>query len=516
MSDATYELLQQGIAAAKAGQDEQARKALLKVLEVDERNEQAWLWLSGVVEPLEEKRICLENVLAINPDSSHAQIGLRWLERNAPAQVTVSIDQETCPHCGAQVPASGTTCPHCQQPLLVACPACGQYVDVQNPVCPDCGQALGDFHTGAPYYLELAQAYLGQNRHELAQEALAYATATALEDAQTLGQIAGLYEKTGYTDQAIAAYRKAIEKEPGAVTFYTALAAIYRQHAQLDEARALLEKAERMAGGDPAVLLGLARLSLEQEGPTRGVIESLRKVTRKQPTNAEAFLVLGDVYLAQHQYKQARQHYEQAAELAPPDSAISREARHKRAQTQVPTYDAVRAERETEDRPILAVAQQRPGCVTLFALLTALGALVGLLGALGLAAVVVLNRDMITGLLTINPGNTGPFAINTAQLTGTFGIYVAVALVLSGFGLAVARGLWKMNNWARITVLILQVLGLLGTLLLGGFSILTLRPDLTSFELNTISASLLGAFVAGLAIQAYIVFWFAANGKRFG
>jgi hypothetical protein len=75
------ELLRRGIAAAKAGHREQAREILLSVIELDERVELAWLWLSGVVDSLEDRRICLENVLTINPDNANAQAGLRWLER---------------------------------------------------------------------------------------------------------------------------------------------------------------------------------------------------------------------------------------------------------------------------------------------------------------------------------------------------------------------------------------------------------------------------------------------------
>jgi tetratricopeptide (TPR) repeat protein len=511
MSEATNELLQRGIAAAKAGQNEQARRALLQVLELDERNEQAWLWLSGLVEPLEEKRICLENVLAINPHNPHAQAGMRWLEQNAPAETAASPGRETCPHCGAQVPASGITCPHCRQPLLIACPACGEYADVQNQTCPDCGQALGDFHRGAPYYLELAVAYLGQHRHDLAQEALAYATAANPDDAQMLEQIAGLYEKTDHKEEAIAVYQKAIEKAPQAVPLYTSLAAIYRQRSQPDEARALLERARQLARNDPAVLLGLARLSFEQDGPSRGVIEALRKVARKQPTNAEAFLVTGDVYRAQDQLKQARQYYGQAVELSAPDSAIGREARQNLAELQVPGYDPVRAEWPDQDRPVPTGLQKRPGCVTLYALLGGLVALVGLLGALGLTAVVVLNRDVLEGILT---GRTFlPF--DMGQLTGAFGSYVAVTFIVSGLGLAVAIGLWNMKNWARIAVIVLQGLALLGNLAETGFSILAFRPTAASFDLNSISAALLCGLVGGLVIQGYIVFWFAANGERF-
>jgi hypothetical protein len=81
------ELLNRGIAAAKAGENDRARAALLKVIEQDERNEQAWLWLSGVVDSQEDRRICLENVLAINPNNTRAQAGLRLLEQAAPAPV---------------------------------------------------------------------------------------------------------------------------------------------------------------------------------------------------------------------------------------------------------------------------------------------------------------------------------------------------------------------------------------------------------------------------------------------
>ena len=73
-------LLEQGIAAAKAGRTQEARRILFDVIKLDERNEQAWLWLSGVVESFEDKRICLENALAINPQNSHALSGLHWLD----------------------------------------------------------------------------------------------------------------------------------------------------------------------------------------------------------------------------------------------------------------------------------------------------------------------------------------------------------------------------------------------------------------------------------------------------
>lgn len=73
--------LRQGIAAARAGDAERAYELLLKVVEIDQYNEQAWLWLSSVVESDDDREVCLENVLAINPDNKVAKAGLEHLSR---------------------------------------------------------------------------------------------------------------------------------------------------------------------------------------------------------------------------------------------------------------------------------------------------------------------------------------------------------------------------------------------------------------------------------------------------
>lgn len=64
--------LQEGILAAKAGQVEQARFRLLDVVEQDQTNEAAWFWLYQVFDRPDDKRVCLENLLIINPHNSWA------------------------------------------------------------------------------------------------------------------------------------------------------------------------------------------------------------------------------------------------------------------------------------------------------------------------------------------------------------------------------------------------------------------------------------------------------------
>jgi Tol biopolymer transport system component len=65
------------------------------VLERDDSNEQAWLWFASVVDTVRERRICLENVLEINPNNQRARQALEKLQtplsdtlaRHAPQQI---------------------------------------------------------------------------------------------------------------------------------------------------------------------------------------------------------------------------------------------------------------------------------------------------------------------------------------------------------------------------------------------------------------------------------------------
>ena len=320
------ELLRRGIAAAKAGQVQEARRVLLRVTELDERNEQAWLWLSGVVESFEDRRVCLENVLAINPDNPHAQAGLLWLDQQAPP---APATQERCPRCQSPVPLSGMACPDCGQILIVVCPACGQYVDVRETSCPDCGQFLGDFRDWSRYHLALAQAYLEKQQCKLAQEAAARAEAEAPDDPQVLGSVAALYEEVDHGDLAIATYERAIELDPGDAALYAHLGAIYRQRAMSFEARTMYEMAAERASDNPTYLFELARLYVEEDGATPEALRLLERVVRLEPRHVQAHVLLGDVYLNRQQRSQAIPHYEQARELTSPSSRVGREARRR-------------------------------------------------------------------------------------------------------------------------------------------------------------------------------------------
>lgn len=77
----SLDMVRQAIEAARAGRRAEARDMLLKVVESDPYNEIAWIWLSGLVDLLEDRIIACENVLAINPSNEKVRAYLSQLQQ---------------------------------------------------------------------------------------------------------------------------------------------------------------------------------------------------------------------------------------------------------------------------------------------------------------------------------------------------------------------------------------------------------------------------------------------------
>lgn len=80
------ELLELGIAAARAGNRQEARMYLEAATFAKPDNEQAFLWLSFVLDDRKLAMRCLERVLSINPQNEQAKRGLTWLQSQGAAQ----------------------------------------------------------------------------------------------------------------------------------------------------------------------------------------------------------------------------------------------------------------------------------------------------------------------------------------------------------------------------------------------------------------------------------------------
>jgi hypothetical protein len=94
--------LEEGILAAKAGNNDQARFRLLDVVEQDQINETAWFWLYQVFDHRDDKRICLENLITINRNNEWAKHELR----NYLAPAEIARYQAPQPGAAAKEPSS--------------------------------------------------------------------------------------------------------------------------------------------------------------------------------------------------------------------------------------------------------------------------------------------------------------------------------------------------------------------------------------------------------------------------
>lgn len=75
------ELFRRGVDAAHAGRKTEAREIFMQVVKLDPRNETAWMWLSGLMDDLEDRIVACENVLTINPENHKTQLYMEDLKR---------------------------------------------------------------------------------------------------------------------------------------------------------------------------------------------------------------------------------------------------------------------------------------------------------------------------------------------------------------------------------------------------------------------------------------------------
>ncbi len=71
-SEQARELRQRGIAAAKAGQNDQARQLLQQSLRLDPGSEAAWVWLASIARDRRERLFCFQKLLELNPQNETA------------------------------------------------------------------------------------------------------------------------------------------------------------------------------------------------------------------------------------------------------------------------------------------------------------------------------------------------------------------------------------------------------------------------------------------------------------
>ena len=146
MSESVRDLLTRGVAAAKANDKDEARFFLEWVLRNPDSSmddqAKAWLWLSQIRDAPTEKRECLENVLAIDPQNPLARRGLAILDGKLKPEDVVD------PHAAAQ-PVAPAPAPPSADVKRYVCPKCGGKLsfaaDKRALTCNYCGHQLWEY-----------------------------------------------------------------------------------------------------------------------------------------------------------------------------------------------------------------------------------------------------------------------------------------------------------------------------------------------------------------------------------
>jgi tetratricopeptide (TPR) repeat protein len=123
-SEQAKELRRQGIAAAKAGQKDEARQLLQQSLRLDPGSEAAWLWLVSVSRDQRERLFCLNKLLEINPNN---EMALQSLQQLGLTREQLAQSQQT----GGQTPT-----PAAAQPVSRAAQAAPAPSPVSAPQAP--------------------------------------------------------------------------------------------------------------------------------------------------------------------------------------------------------------------------------------------------------------------------------------------------------------------------------------------------------------------------------------------
>lgn len=84
--------LQQAVRLIKSGQKQEGKEILLQILNEDEANDMAWVWLTATVDNDKMRLECLEEALKINPDNETAKKGYQKISHRLQRKQEKSLE----------------------------------------------------------------------------------------------------------------------------------------------------------------------------------------------------------------------------------------------------------------------------------------------------------------------------------------------------------------------------------------------------------------------------------------
>lgn len=316
----------------------QARETLAQVVEQDENNLLGWLWLSSVIDNFDDRRLCLENALTLDPYHRQARLALKKLEKQLASQqsevkLTASpqptdwttstqrkskVDQPECPFCHQAIVSATTSCPNCKLPLLIICPECDEPMEVEWSACSACAQPLGDYQKGADYFMALANQYENSSRLKLTLDMLRAARRLSTKRFEIDWRISEVQLKRNKIEAVVTLLNKLIKHNPKRIETYLRLGQAFEKDKNFAEARKTYRRA--LAVDAEA---GLAHLALGELLLARRNYDSAQKhlklATKFEQRSGRAWALLGLLYDETEQLSSAVKAYEKAKRWLSPD-----------------------------------------------------------------------------------------------------------------------------------------------------------------------------------------------------
>jgi tetratricopeptide (TPR) repeat protein len=341
-----HELLQRGIAAAKAAQHkqpspiseptqqelkEQARRLLLQVTELDESNVQAWLWLSAVMDDLIDKYTCLETVLSLDPDNQAAQAGLKLLNQQVSTPAYAGAEEIQSGSEGAsqatprqishawleepyqadewywlegETPAPAPTPSPQPQPQEI-CPFCHHPIGSMDVTCPHCDLPLVMDCPKCNTLMDVEWPACKHCGYDMGDYRLGSVYFTGL----ALG-----YQKYNRLPKALAALQVAEQVSPDQPDLYRQMGEVQAELGQTSTAIITLQKAIRQEPGQVGPYLSLGNV-FQREGQWEKAEEVYKQALKVLPKSSASHVALGDLFMQRGQLAKARHYLQRATQL---------------------------------------------------------------------------------------------------------------------------------------------------------------------------------------------------------
>ena len=208
--------------------------------------------------------------------------------------------------------------------------------------------------TNEALVLDVAQQFLQAKRPEKALELLLHATAKPSASGALFAETGFVYSKMGKTNEAVAADRAAIRKEPRSLLGYQSLFLTYAQNKQIPEIWTLLNDAAKVKHTDADFVIGLAELyfHLSIEAPEQKskadalALELLRRADKMNPTDSLLQLRLADGFNLLGKSDDAARIYEAIVKRLPDTSPQYDSVHAKLADIYLHNHDPKRAEEQ--------------------------------------------------------------------------------------------------------------------------------------------------------------------------